>query len=387
MLRMAVGHSDDVDVESALAAVFAECDAQLQGMPPSAGLLFLADVIDQRAVIEAIRDRYGEIELAGSTSVGEMSSVRGYEEDSIALALFAADGVEFSVGVGTGVGIDADAAVDAAVAEARAKTAAEPRLCIVFLTVPTVEPSVVLGRLRYRLGPGVPVLGGGAAPAVGMTHDPRPRAIANDQILEDGIVVLLLSGSLAFSFGVDTGWRPVGARGTVTRATARTVEEIDGRPAIEFFERYLGQGDPPIGNPLAVFEDDSDRFYLRTPISTERPGGAIRVFGAIPEGSTVQLTVAATEEIFEGTRSALSTALSRYPSGARPDAGLVFSCAVRKWILGTRTRREIEMTRELLGEGVPIAGFYCAGELAPLDDPSVTRFHNETIVAVLLGSA
>ena len=58
----------------------------------------------------------------------------------------------------------------------------------------------------------------------------------------------------------------MGPRATITRTPDAGVLEIDGRPALEFYERYVGAGQPPVANPLAVFEEmGSDRFYLRTP--------------------------------------------------------------------------------------------------------------------------
>jgi hypothetical protein len=100
----------------------------------------------------------------------------------------------------------------------------------------------------------------------------------------------------------------------------------------------------------------------------------------------VQLTVAVTDEIFAGTRSAVRKAIKAFPGTAGPEAALVFSCAIRKLVLGTRTGVELDITRSELGDAVPICGFYCYGEIAPIKSGS-SRFHNETIVAVLLGEA
>jgi len=36
---------------------------------------------------------------------------------------------------------------------------------------------------------------------------------------------------------------------------------------------------------------------------------------------------------------------------------------------------------------MPVAGFYCLGEIAPMSTADLSRFHNETMVAVILGSA
>ncbi len=390
MLRMAVGHSDDVDLASAMGAVFAECDAGLAGAAPTAGLLMNAWGIDHQVVIDAVRARYPGIELAGSSSGGEMSSVLGFREDSVALALFASDSIDIVVGLGRDLKADPLAAAHQAVAEATAKTGLPARLCIVLSTIGGVEASVMLAALRLALGDGVPIIGGGAAP-----RDPSresdgasSREFAGDILVGDALTILLFAGPVAFSFGVETGWRGVGPRATVTRTSDAGVLEIDGRPAFEFYERYVGAGPPPIANPLAVFEASGNgRFYLRTPATYDRERGSIQFFGAVPDGATIQLTMAGTDQIFEGAKASFADALAAFPTGVRPDGALLFSCATRKYLLGTRAGREIELAREILGETVPIGGLYCMGEIAPMIAGDGSRFHNATMVSVLLGSA
>ena len=63
----------------------------------------------------------------------------------------------------------------------------------------------------------------------------------------------------------------------------------------------------------------------------------------------------------------------------------MYSCATRRFLLGTRAGREIELVRDLVGKDVPIAGFYCLGEIAPLPAADISQFHNATVVSVLLG--
>jgi len=390
MFRMAVGHSDDIDLAAALQAVFAQCDEALGGATPRAGLLMTAWEADHQALVDAVRQRYPGIELAGSTTAGEMSSVMGFQEDSVALALFAADKVEITSGLGRGLVVDPGTATRQAVEDARSKTSLEPSLCIAMPAIGIVEEGLILAGLRAELGPGVPILGGGGAP-----RDPAAgaaggvsRQIANDTVADGAVAILLFSGELDYSFGVETGWRGVGPRASITKVSPAGVLEIDGRPALEFYERYLGSGQPPIANPLAVFEDaDAARFYLRTPVTFDRDTGAIAFFGAVPEGATVQLTVAATDEIFDGARASVADALSGFPAGRTPDAALIYSCVTRKYLLGTRAGGEIDIVRDVLGQDMPVAGFYCIGEIAPMASEDFSRYHNATMVAVLLGSA
>lgn len=390
MFRMAVGHSDDIDLQAALATVFEECDAALAGATPRAGILFGAWDIDHQALVAAVRRHYPGIELAGATTAGEMSSVIGFSEDSVALAVFAADSVEITAGIGGNLRADPTGATREAVTMARSRATQPSRLCLVMPTIGGAEAGQILDGLRAALGPGVPVVGGGASPEdpaapLGQTES---RQIANDEVAHDSIAILLFSGDLSFSFGVETGWQGVGPRGVVTRVSPEGVLAIDGLPAIDFYARYLGTGQPPIANPLAVFEGGgSDRFYLRTPVNWDPETGRVGFFGAVPEGATVQITVAGTEQIFEGARASMQDALAAFPAGKTPDAALLYSCATRRFLLGTRVGRELEMVRDLLGSSIPIAGMYCLGEIAPMASPDRTQFHNATMVSVLLGAS
>jgi hypothetical protein len=386
MFRMVVGHSDELDAADAVASVVAQCESDLQGDSPTAALLFSTYGTDPEALASGLAEAYPGVDLIGSTSMGEMSSALGFMEDSVVLAIFVSDDVDITAGLGTGVSLDRREAVRVAVQEARSKTDQAPTLCI---TTPSVAglPPDLLADLREELGDGVTVVGGGA---VAGTLGPEAAAghqFFNGRVLSDAVPVLLFSGPLVHSLGVDAGWHPVGKPGRVTSIDGGIVHTIDDEPALGFYERYLGAGARPTSaSPLAVFEGDSDEFYLRVAFADDEHPGALTVVGGLHEGVRVQLAVAATEGIFDGTRSAYQQALKAYPEGSAPGAALLFACAVRKALLGTRTGRELEIARTELGNALPIAGAYCLGEIAPLEAGSPTRFHNETMVAVLLGS-
>ena len=383
---MAVGHSDAIDPEEALGTVLEQCNRALGGATPSAGLLFCNYDSDAAPVLSGIRTAYPDIELVGTSSVGEMSSILGFQDDSVTLALFASDTVDINSGVGSAVAEDPIGAARGAVDEARAKTGKEPRLCLSLPSVAGGDPSILVGELGRLLGEDVPILGGGSGPRI-TGAEVLARSYAGDRVLQDAHTILLFSGPLSFSFGLDTGWHPVGRAGTVSDVDRSTIRTIDGEPAVAFYERYLGAGAKPSpANPLAVFESGSDDFLLRVPIGVDEETGSMVVAGDVAPGALVQLTVAVTDDIFEGTRSAVQKAIKGFPSTAIPTAALVFSCAVRKLVLGTRTGTELDITREELGPSLPVAGLYCYGEIAPAASGH-TRFHNETIVAVLLGEA
>src|SRR4051794_28171739 len=159
MLTMAVGQSDDVDPQAAVAEAIEQCRAQLAGRTALAAMLFVAFDSYEPGLCGAVRDAFGGIDVMGSTSAAEMSSTIGYREDSVALAVFASDNIDCVIGFAPEVATEARKATSEAVRRALARTTQEPRLCIV-LTEGNVA-QLVMEALREEL-PGVLVVGGAA---------------------------------------------------------------------------------------------------------------------------------------------------------------------------------------------------------------------------------
>jgi len=386
MLTMAVGHGDDVDPSDAIATAIDQCRATLGALEPQAGILFSAFDSFQPSILAAVADAFPTATVMGTTSAAEISSINGYLEDSITLAVFASDTVDITAGMGTGLGTDIDAACRAAVRQAMAATQREPKVCVVLTEGFTVDPQRTLDAMVRALPPGVTMVGG-----TSVGHDfasTRPSfQFCADRVSEDGVAVLLFSGPIAHSMALGTGWRTLGATGTVTRAGTGVVHEIDGEPAIAFIGRYLDvTGPASFGNPLAVVEAGGDESYLRAIQGTDPASGSVFIAGSVPVGAVVQLTTADTTEILAGAEAALQRATADFPAGARPEGALIFSCAVRRFLLGSRTAIEADLARSVYGPSVPIAGLYCNGEIGPIRGTASSRYLNETFTTLLLGT-
>ena len=219
MLTMAVGHSDDVDSMDAIAVVIEQCRAGLHGLTPQAGMLFAAFDSFDRSVVEAVRAAFPGVRIIGATSAAEVSSINGYQEDSITLALFASDDIDVTVGLGRDLADDVDAACQAAVTQAMTGTEREPKLCIVLTEGLARDPQLVLEGMKKSLPADVVVVGGASAQRDFAT-DIAGYQFRDDEIVQNGVAVLLFSGPIAFSTAVGTGWRTLGAVGTVTSSEA-----------------------------------------------------------------------------------------------------------------------------------------------------------------------
>jgi hypothetical protein len=365
-----------------------QCADALDGQEPQAGLLLASHDLDIEEFLSVITAAYPGVDLVGCSTIAPMSSVADYVEGSTTLTLFASDVLDFTVGLGTDVAAGAGSAARQAVEDATRKTDKPPALLIVTPTVEQFDPTAVTVEIGEVLGPTVPVIGGGAAPdfPIAMPWLGGVQFYGN-QVLTNSLPVLLISGPLKVSVGVAHGWSPVGKTAVVTRSDDYTVYEIDGEPILDFYHRYLGVGsEPAIANPLAILDDDTGRYYLRAPMQYNESDGSATFFGSIPQGATVQLAMATTDEILSGTEASVAEAVAGFPRGSMPEAALIASCAVRNFLLGTRTSGEIERIRTGLDRGLPVSGFYAFGEIAPLGVNSTPSFHNETCVTVLIGT-
>ena len=383
---MAVGQSDEVAPVDAIAAAIEECNAALGDLRPHAGILFSAFDSFDPSVAAALRDAFPGVTVVGSTSAAEISSSGGYQEDSITLAMFASDVVDVTTGLGMGLSRDSDAACRAAATQALAATDREPKVCVMLAEGYGSDPQATLAAMARALPDGVVIVGGTSAGRDASALRPSYQ-FAGDVVTDDGVAILLFSGALSVSTAVGTGWRTLGATGTVTRSMSGAVLEIDHRPAIEFLARYLDvTGPASYGNPLSVVEAGGDEPYYRAISGTDPAIGSVFVAGEVPVGAVVQLTTADTDDILGGTRSALTRAVDGFPAGVQPEAALIFSCAVRRFLLGSRTRIETELARSVLGTTIPMAGIYCYGEIGPVHGIETSRYFNETFVTLLLGT-
>jgi hypothetical protein len=381
MLKMAVGQSDDVDATAAIAEAIEQCRAQLGGAQPRIAMLFAAFDIFDMTLVDQVRREFAGIDVIGATSSAEMSSTGGYLEDSVVLSLIATD-VELGVGMGDGIDIDAAAAARAAVQQATQHLTEEPSVCIVWAEGANAQRAI--GALRTELPEHVLIVGGASGRhEVGGTLP--TYQFMNERLSTVGLVILVLAGGVNYSTAVGTGWRVLGPLGTVTRAGYGVINEIDGRPAGEWASEYLDLQRATLGNPLAIRDAGTDDWYLRVALA-EDAGGGLLIPGEVPEGATVQLTTTSPDEMLAATADAVERARASFPAGAKPEAAFIFSCAVRKYLLGSRTGQEMESAQSGLPSELPIAGMYCIGEIAPTGTDNNSHFLNETFVTLLLGT-
>ncbi|MFP4006538.1 MAG: FIST signal transduction protein [Spirulinaceae cyanobacterium] len=379
MFKVAIGHSNDWVSEEAIADAIAQCQKTLAGIQPQAGILLAGIEFDREIILQEVNQVFPDLELIGGTTDGEISSVLGFEQDSLVLMLFCSDRIQIRAGIGYNLSQDPQAAAASAIAQTHTDDIA---LCITLPESLTTSAVIVLDSLKTALDNKVPIFGG-------LTADgwqfQQTYQFFKTEVCSDALPVLLFSGPLLFSHGVASGWQPIGKPGIVTQVEHNIIYEIDHRPAIEFYHHYIGPRPPSSEYPLAVFAEGNEGFYLRAPSSTYDPEiGSVTFFGDIPLNAKVQISEAGRDRILSASQASMQQALQHYP-GHDPLAALFFSCTSRRQLLGTRTQEEYQLVQKCWNQDLASCGFYTNGEIAPLQQKSIACFHNETFITLLLG--
>ncbi|KST62798.1 FIST signal transduction protein [Mastigocoleus testarum] len=384
MFKVAVGHSNDPDSDCAIAEVLEQCQKSLAGKIPNAGILFAAIDFDHNLILQEIDQVFPGIELIGGTTDGEISSVLGFEQDSLTLTVFCTDNTNLKIlaGIGENVSLNPVAATSRAVEQALSKSS--NLAATICLTIPETLGSSgvsILNGLKLALGQQVPIFGGLAAD---QNRFQQTYQFFKTKVFSDSVPVLLFCGELLFSHGVASGWNPIGKKSLVTSADKHIVYEIDGEPALHFYHRYLGSLTPAAEYPLAIYGDVTEQFYMRAPKTHDSSNGSITFFADVPNQALVQITQASCDDILTASKISMTNALENYP-GVEPKVVLFFSCASRRQILGTRAREEYQIAKSCLKIELPCCGFYANGEISPNSGSNWTYFHNETFVTLMLG--
>jgi hypothetical protein len=158
-------------------------------------------------------------------------------------------GADFSEGTGADVpeGRATELALDRAIADAGKRPDEKPAMVLVIPTLRSEEK--VLAALTARLGPDVPVIGGTAA---GPSKDIDLRrlkeglewsAVVGDRVITSGVGLAVFYTPKPFGWAYGGGFqRSTKNSGVITDAEPRMIRTIDGRPALDVYDEWVGGG-------------------------------------------------------------------------------------------------------------------------------------------------
>jgi len=235
----------------------------------------------------------------------------------------------------------------------------------------TFPPGDLLAHLNQHV-PGTVVMGGMASGGLEMRQS---RLFLDGRVLSHGAVGARLAEAHA-DLLVSQGCRPVGDPYTVTRAEGNVIYELGGRSpvarlqelaaALPVSDRELLIQGVHVGIVINEYRADRHQgdFLIRAILGGDTESGAIAVGDEVQVGQTVQFHVRDADSAGTDLRRTLQQEAAAL--GGRPAAGaLLFTCNGRGSQLFSQPNHDAGLLAKVLGE-IPVAGFFCAGELGPV---------------------
>ena len=248
-----------------------------------------------------------------------------------------------------------------------------------------VNGSELVSGLVAAIGPNIPLTGGLAGDGadfaetlVGGDCAPRPRTIVG---------IGFYGSAIRIGHGSAGGWDLFGPRRQVTKSTGNVLFELDGQPALDLYERYLGPEDSKglpgsaLLFPIQVHDANRpDSAVVRTVLAVDRRARSMTFAGDVPQGWTAQLMHGNFDRLAEGAADAARQArVSLDASQEEHQFSILISCIGRRLLMGQRTSDEAEAAGAELGTDTVRLGFYSYGEISPHAQSGVCELHNQTM--------
>ena len=234
----------------------------------------------------------------------------------------------------------------------------------------TFPSSLLIEHLNTDL-PGTTVAGGVVSGGLGPGDT---RLFRNRDVLTSGVVGVRLPGLHGVPI-VSQGCRPIGRPYIVTGADSAWITELGGRPPLvrlrEIVEEMPRDEQDLVshGLQIGIVVDEhlaapgQGDFMIRGLLGAEPSTGAIEMGEVVEVGATVQFQVRDAVGADKDLRLALERAAAQLPGP--PVGALLFTCNGRGRRMFGVADHDASTIEDLLG-GIPLAGFFAAGEIGPI---------------------
>lgn len=257
----------------------------------------------------------------------------------------------------------------------------------------SVNGSSLVSGIASIVGNRIPLTGGLAGDGdafnetiVGADFAPRPGVIA---------AVGFYGAAVRIGHGSAGGWDQFGPRRRVTRSVGNVLYELDGEPALDLYERYLGEDAKGLPStallfPLRVYDPSRpDHDIVRTILAVDHQARTMTFAGDVPEGWVAQLMRGNFDRLAAGAAQAARDAQAQIDAAASggDELALLVSCIGRRLLMGQNTLAEVEAASAELGAHAKRIGFYSYGEISPHRASGISQLHNQTMTITTISEA
>lgn len=383
-MRWASAVSDRTDFDAAFAELMTQVRAELGGERPDVAFMFVSTAFAAEAprLPELLREALYCRVVLGCTAEGVIGGTREVEhQPALAVTVAALPGVTLQEFALEAESLPTEDAPPHAWHEVLG-VAPDAAPHFILLADPFSMPvEALIAGLDYAYPRSI-TLGGLASAARG----PGGNALLHSTgARHTGAVGLALSGDIRIDTVVAQGCRPIGRPMRITRSQSNVLMELEGKSPLERVhelagdleerdQRLLGQGLFVGIAAEQVLDHAPPEFLIRNLIGVDAERGYFAVGERLREGQTVQFHVRDARTSAEDLAVLLQgCATPGEPAQSR--GALIFACLGRGRHLYGSANHDTDLFRSQFGP-VPIAGFFCSGEIGPV--AGATRLHGYT---------
>jgi hypothetical protein len=193
--------------------------------------------------------------------------------------------------------------------------------------------------------------------------------------------------SIYIESGCYAGWNEFGILRKITKSVGNIVYEIDGKPALELYKKYLGEyanslPKSALNFPISIRASHADRAIIRSVLGVDEEKNALIFAGDVPEGYLGRLMKTNVDCLIDGAETAAKQINQINHDTA---LGLVVSCIGRKLFLKQLVDEEVESIYNILGSSVELVGFHSYGEIASSSKDIIScNLHNQTMTLTVV---
>ena len=213
----------------------------------------------------------------------------------------------------------------------------------------------------------------------------------NHKFSVDSIAGIAFGENFEFEIGITQSCQPLGEPVRVTRSQGNMIFEIEGRPAYDIFLELITElrfEDSReifhrlfLGLPLTSFQTEFNhsRYLVRNIMGVNAKKGVLACASRVEQGNYVTFALRDPLKAKEDMTRMLED-LGERAGGRRPAFGLYFNCCARGSSLYGTFGEDTALIKEYF-PGLPLAGFFSFGEIAPVEE--VNHLHHYSGVLAL----
>ena len=239
----------------------------------------------------------------------------------------------------------------------------------------------------------LPMWGGGAYAE--FNDGKPPHQYCDDEVISGGVSYALLSGEAQASWAISHTVIPIGGERKVTRSKGNVIHEIDNKPAVEVLKEYLPEGaladdrdwiNYAVSLALCfkapVYMKDEE-YVVRGVPAVKMADGSIIVQTEVQEGTSIWFSSRDKEKLATGL-DRMAAQIKDQLGSERPELVFQFECATRgKEMLREQEKLQfLRQFRRSVDPDVPWAGYYCAGEIGPVERHNNHHLYTSVVLAL-----